>query len=119
MKRAILGRTTNDLRQELVLLKEGARIAAAKFEELRRQAESFKIKALRRHLEDRRRHVARSRGFTLVSRNGKRLGTSLGIAAAGSIIAGMVTKDKRAAANAGLSTFYSVLKEAGKTDCAV
>lgn len=104
---------------ELTLLKEGALITAARFDGLRRQAEALKIMATRFHLENQRRHIAGSRGFSSISRDGKALGISLGTAGLASVIVGIMSKDTLAAANAVLSTFNTVPQEVGKTDCIV
>jgi hypothetical protein len=119
MKNPILGKTLNDLRQKLDSVRRHAHAASIAFEELRTQAESLKIRALKHHLDRQRVLLAGSRGFITIMRNRKALRTSLVIAAAASAVTGVLSKDKLAAANAGLSTLDGMLQEAGRTDCAV
>jgi hypothetical protein len=119
MKTAGWGKTLNDFRQELISIKGRAHAGAVRFEELRRHAECLKMEVLVRELEDQRKSLVRSRGSTSIARDRKILRTSLGIAAATSLVTGILTKDKLVAANAGLSILDSVLKGLGETDCVV
>jgi len=119
MSRNGWGETLNDLRQELTSIQNKAKAVSIRFEELRKEAESFKITVLTHQLEERRGSLACSRGFRSIARDGNSLGASVGLAAAGFILAGIMTKDKFAALNAGLSGFDGVLKGLGETSWAV
>jgi hypothetical protein len=111
--------TLDELKQEIASIKGRAGTFSTKFEEVRRQAESFKIAFLNHRLEAQRRSLARTRGYTSIMRDGKRLGASLGAAAAGLIFGGIITRDKFAAVNAGLSSFDATLQGLGDTAWAV
>ena len=97
--------TLDELKQEIASIKGRAGTFSMKFEEMRRQAESFKIAFLNHRLEAQRRSLARTRGYTSIMRDGKRLGASLGAAAAGLIFGGIITRDKFAALHTGISAF--------------
>jgi len=119
MSRNDWGKLLCDLGQDLALIKNKAKMVSIRFEELQRQAESIKISVLSDQLEEQRESLAHRRGFASIARNGKRLRASLGVAAALSILAGMMTKDKSVAVNAGLSSFDGVIKGLGETSWAV
>ena len=86
-----------------------------KFKELCRQTESFKVTFLTYRLEQERRSIARTRGYTSIMRYGKGLRASLGAGVAGLIVGGIMSRDKLVAVNAGLSSFDAVLRELGDT----
>ena len=111
--------TLDELKQEIASIKGRAGTFSMKFEEICRQAESFKIAFLNHRLEAQRRSLARTRGYTSIMRDRKRLGASLGAAAAGLIFGGIITRDKFAAVNAGLSSFDATLQGLGETAWAV
>jgi len=111
--------TLDDLKQDIASIKNRAGIFSTKFEEVSRQAESLKIAFLDHRLEAQSRSLARTRGYTSIMRDGKRLGASLGAAAIGLIFGGIVTRDKFAAINAGLSSFDATLQGLGETAWAV
>lgn len=113
------GKVLKDLRQDLALTEDKAKMVSISFEELRRGAESIKIRVLSHQLEEQRKSLALMRGFTSIARNGKKLRASVGLAAAGFILAGITTKDKFAALSAGLSSFDAVLEGFGETSWAV
>ncbi len=108
-------KSVNDLRQEVTLIRSRARICSGKFQELRRQVECCKVQFLTYQLEVKRKSLARSRGV----KNGKGLPAALGIAAAASILTGIMRKDRFAAANAGLSRLNGALQRLGETDWAI
>jgi len=111
--------TLDELKQEIESIKGRAETFSMKFEQMRRQAESFKIAFLNHRLEAQRRSLAWTRGYTSIMRDRKGLGASLGVAAAGLIFGGIITRDKFAAVNAGLSSFDAALRELGETAWAV
>ena len=113
------GKTLNDLRKELTSIQNKAKTVSIRFEELRKEAESFKITVLTHQLEERRGSLARSRGFRSIARDGNSLGASVGLVASGFILAGIITKDKLTALNAALSSFDGVVKGFGETSWAV
>ena len=86
--------TLDDLKKEVASIKGRAGISSIEFEEMRKRAESFKVSFLKHRLEERRRSVARSRGYTSITKDGKKFGASLGAAAVGSIVAGIASRDK-------------------------
>jgi hypothetical protein len=107
------------LRQQLASIKSRANKDSARFQELSKQAEYFKIRFLAHQLEARRKFLALSRGAVSLTKNKKGLATTLGIAAGASIIAGMMTKDGIAAANVGVKGLSGALQELGETGWAV
>ena len=111
--------TLDELKQDIAAIKGRAGALSMKFEEVLRQAELLKVAFLNHILEEQIMSVARTRGYTSIMRDKKRLGASLGAAAAGLILGGIITKDKFAAASAGLSSFDAVLQGFGETACAV
>jgi hypothetical protein len=106
-------------KQEITSIESGAGLFSTKFEELRRQTEAFKIISLNHQLEEHRRFLARARGYASVTRDRRQLGASLGVAAAGLILAAIVTRDKFIAAKAGLSSFDAAVDGFGDTAWAV
>ncbi len=111
--------TLNDFKEEIASIKSVAEVFSMKFERIRRQAESFKIAFLNHRLEEQRRSVARTRGYTSIMRDRKRLGASLGLAAVGLIAAAIITRDKFTAINTGLSSFDATLRGLGEATWAV
>ena len=109
MKSHILGKTLNNIRQKLDSVRRHTHAASIAFEELRTQAESLKIRALKHHLDRQRALLAGSRGLITIMRNRKALRSSLVIAAAASAVTGVLSKDKWSAANAGLSALDGML----------
>jgi len=107
--------TLDELKQEIASIKSRSGTFSTKFEEVRRQAESLKIAFLNHRLEVQRRSLARTRGYTSIMRDGKRLGASLGAAAAGLIFGGIITRDKFAALHTGISAFDGALQGLGQT----
>jgi len=107
--------TLDELKQEIASIKSRSGTFSTKFEEVRRQAESLKIAFLNHRLEAQRRSLARTRGYTSIMRDGKRLGASLGAAAAGLIFGGIITRDKFAALHTGMSAFDGALQGLGQT----
>ena len=100
----------NDWQQGLSLIQSQAKMLSVKFENRLRQAESLKIAAINHQLEKHRKSLARHRGTTSIGRDGKRLYAGLGVAVAASLLVGIMTKGKFAAANAGLSGFDGVIQ---------
>ena len=107
--------TLDELKQEIASIKSRSGTFSTKFEEVRRQAESLKIAFLNHRLEAQRRSLARTRGYMSIMRDGKRLGASLGAAAAGLIFGGIITRDKFAALHTGMSAFDGALQGLGQT----
>ena len=62
----------------------------------------------------RRKVLARQRGAELVTKDSKEMRTSLAVSAIGLVLGGLVTKDKYAALNAGLSGSDGVIQEFGE-----
>ena len=60
MSRNGWGGTLNDLRQELTSIQNKAKMVSIRFEELHKEAESFKITVLIHQLEERRESLVRS-----------------------------------------------------------
>jgi|GEM_PF-2418379 hypothetical protein len=108
-----------DIRQEVNLIKGHADKTSKKFKELQRQAEYYKIRFLTYELEGKRKSLTHSRGFASIVKNGNGLTAALGIAAAASILTGMMSNDRLTAANAGLSGFNGALQGLGQTDWAI
>ncbi len=111
--------TLDDLKQEIAAIKGRAGMLSVKFQQMSRQAESFKVQFLNRRFGERRRSLARIRGYTSIMRDGKGLGVSLGVAVLGLVVAGAVTKDGSTAINAGASSFGGAVQGLGETSWAV
>jgi len=111
--------TIDDLKKELTWIENSSHGIGSRFEILQREAESLKIEFLKYSLEKQREAVACQRGFNLLIRDRKKIGTGLAVAAGGLILGGLIAKDKYAALNAGLSGFNGVLQGFGETRWAV
>ncbi len=111
--------TIADLKKELACIETSSQGVGRHFEILQREAESLKIEFLKYSLEKQRKAVARQRGFALLIRDRKKIRTGLAVTASGSILGGLIAKDKYAALNAGLSGFNGVLQGFGETRWAV
>jgi hypothetical protein len=111
--------TIADLKKELACIESSSQGIGRRFGILQREAESLKIEFLKYSLEKQRKAAARQRGFDLLIRDRKKIGTGLAVAAGGLILGGLIAKDKYAALNAGLSGFNGVLQGFGETRWAV
>ena len=111
--------TITDLKKELACIESSSQGIGRRFEIIQREAESLKIEFLRYSLEKQRKAVASQRGFALLIRDRKKIGTGLAVTAGGLILGGLIAKDKYAALNAGLSGFNGVLQGFGETRWAV
>jgi hypothetical protein len=111
--------TIANLKKELAWIESSSQGIGRRFEILQREAESLKIEFLKHSLEKQRKALARQRGLDLLIRDRKKIGTGLAVAAGGLILGGLITKDKYAALNAGLSGFDGVLQGFGETRWAV
>ncbi len=106
------------MKKELAYIESSSQGVGRRFEILQREAESLKIEFPKYSLEKQRRAVARERGFALLIRGRKKIGTGLAVTAGGLILGGLIAKDKYAL-NAGLSGFNGVLQGFGETRWAV
>ena len=111
--------TIANLKKELACIESSSQAVGRCFEILQREAESLKIEFLKYSLEKQRKAVARQRGFALLIRDRKKIGTGLAVTAGGLILGGLIAKHKDAALNAGLSGFNGVLQGFGETRWAV
>ena len=111
--------TIVDLKKELACIESSSQGVGRRFEILQREAESLKIEFLKYSLEKQREAVARQKGFALLIRDRKKIGTGLAVTAGALILGGLIGKDKHAALNAGLSGFNGVLQGFGETRWAV
>jgi hypothetical protein len=109
-----IGKTLTDFGQELTLIESRAEEILSRFEVLRRQAEFLKVESLGRHLEERRKGIARSRGFTILLKDKRKVRDSLLVTAGSLILGGLISKDKFAAINAGMSGFDGALRGLGE-----
>jgi len=108
-----------ELRNELAYIEGECRAIGRRIEILRLEAESLKMEFLEHSLEKRREAVARQRGFTLLTRDKKKIAASLAVTAANSILGGVIARDKYAALGAGLSGFNGMTQVFGETRWAV
>ncbi|MFC2014788.1 hypothetical protein ACFLUP_02210 [Chloroflexota bacterium] len=106
----------SDLTQELTFIRRRASISTGNFQECRKQVERSKVQFLAYQIEAKRKFLARSRGVASVAKDRKGLPAILGIAAAASVLAGIITKDASCAANGGLSGLSGALQGLGETD---
>jgi len=118
MRETFWKKTLTDLRHQLDLIHSRAHEDAVRFEELREQIESTKIRFLVYQLDTRRKFLARSRGAAYIAEPRKSL-PLLGVSAAISILTGMITKDGDAAMNVGIRGLNGALQGLGETDWAV
>ncbi len=107
-----------DLRHQLDLIQSLAHEDSVRFEKLREQIESTKIRFLVYQLGTRRKFLARSRGVASLVKHKKTL-PLLGVSAGMSIITGLITKDGVAAMNVGTRGFNGALRRLGETRWAV
>ena len=110
-----MGKTLVDFGQELTSIESRARGISDRFEALQRQAEFLKMESLQRYLEERRKEVARSRGFTMLLKDKRKVRDSLLLAAGSLIAGGLISKDKLVALNAGMSGFDGAIQGLGET----
>ena len=108
-----------NFKKELAHIEGSSQDVGRSYEILRREAESLKVEFLEHSLEKQRKAIARQRGLASLIGDRKKIGAGLAVTAGASILAGLLTKDKDAALNAGLSGFYGVLQELGETRWAV
>jgi len=118
MKEANWENTLEDLRHRLDLIQSRAHEDAVRFEELREQIESTKIRFLVYQLDTRRKFLARSRGIATLAEP-KKILPLLGVSAGISILTGMITKDRDAAMNVGIRGLNGALLRLGETEWAV
>ncbi len=109
----------NALRQEITQIVSGARTSSGKFQGLQKQSECCKAQFLTYEIDAKCKSLARSRGTTSITQNGKGLPLALGIAAAATILMRGVSKDRFAPADAGISGFSGALQGLGETDWAI
>ena len=112
-------RTVADLKEELACIESSSRGVSRRFEILQRQAELLKIEFLRYSLEKQRTVATRQRGFAFITKDKKKVRTSLIVAVGSFILGGLLSKDKDAALTAGLSGFTGALQGFGETRWAV
>jgi hypothetical protein len=108
-----------DFKRELAYVESSSQDVGRRYEILQREAESLKLEFLEHSPEKQRKAIARQRGLALLIRDRRKVGAGLAVTAGASILAGLITKDKDAALNAGLSGLYGVLQEFGETRWAV
>lgn len=106
--------TLAGLKKELTRIESESRNICHQLEMPREEVEPLKIEFLQDSLEKQRKAVARQRGISSLIKDKKKVGTSLALAAGGLILGGLITKDKYAALNAGMSTFNGVLQGFGE-----
>jgi hypothetical protein len=111
--------TLVNLKNELASIKGKAEEISDRFPTLAREAESLKIELLEHSLEKQRRSVARRRGVVSLTRDKKKIGTTLAMGVGGLILDGLITKDKYSALNTGLSVLDHALQAYGATEYAV
>ncbi len=105
--------TLAKMRQELTLIEAHAEWISRRFQCLQGEVEVSKVELLQRLLEQRIESEARQRGVVSVMKDRKRLRNSVLVAASGFILGGLLTKDKWAALNAGLSGLDGTLQGFG------
>lgn len=105
--------TLAKMRQELTLIEAQTEIISRQSEHLQREVESSKVELLQRLLEQKIASEARRRGVVSVMKDRKRLRNSMLVAAGGFILGALLTQDKWAALNAGLSGLDGTLQGLG------
>ncbi len=118
MRETFWKKTLTDLRHQLDLIHSRAHEDAVRFEELREQIESTKIRFLVYQLDRRRKFLARSRGAAYIAEPRKSL-PLLGVSAWISILTGIITKDGDTAMNVGIGGLSGALLRLGETEWAV
>jgi hypothetical protein len=114
-----LAQTIVNLKKELASIEISSHRIGGRFGMLQREAESLKIDFLKYSLEKQRKTIAYQRGLAIVIGGKRKMGTSLAIAVSGLVLGGLMTKDKYAALNAGLSGFDGTVQGFGETRWAV
>ena len=118
MRETFWKKTLTDLSHQLDLIQSRAHEDSVRFEELREQIESTKIRFLVYQLDTRCKFLARSRGTASLFEPKKGL-PLLGVSAVLSILTGMITKDGDAAMNVGIRGLNGALLGLGETKWAV
>jgi hypothetical protein len=111
--------TLPEMRQELTLIESRAKKVSLQLQALVREMESSKIELLQKLLEQKIESEARRRGVVLVKKDTRRLGIGVLFGAGSFIIGGLLTKDKWAALNSGLSGLDGALQGFGRASWVV
>ena len=119
MSNSSWNQTIVNLKNELASIKGRAEEISNRFQMLGGEAESLKIEFLQQSLEKQRGYVARCRGVVSLTRDKKKIGTILAVAAGGFILDGLITKNKYAALNTGMSGLDGALRRYGEAEWAV
>jgi hypothetical protein len=106
--------TLAKMRQELTLIDTRAKKISQHFQKLTREVESLKVESLQKLLEKKIKSEALRRGVASVIRDRKRLKSGALFAAGNFIIGGLLTQDKWAALNSGLSGLDGALQGFGR-----
>jgi len=112
-------RAIADSRKGLARIESSSRALSRRFEILQLEAELPKVEFLEDSLQKQRTAVARQRGFAFLIRDREKSRIGLAVSAGMFLIWGLITQDKDAALNAGLSGLYGVSQELGETGWAV
>lgn len=119
MLESTLSQKISDLKKELASIESASHQISHRLELIPRETESLKMDVLKHVLEKRRVATARQRGLTSAIKDGRKMGTGLAVAIAGSVITGLITKDKYAVINGGISGFNGTMQGFGETEWAV
>lgn len=107
-------KTLDDFGQGLTLIESRAKAVLSRSEVLQREAELLKIESFQHYLVKQMKAIARSRGFTTLVTDKRKIRDSFLVAAGSLILGGLFTKDRFAALNAGLSGFDGYLQGLGE-----
>jgi len=119
MSESTLSQKISDLQKELASIQSNSRQITHRIELIPGKAESLKMDILKHALEKRRVAAARQRGSTLAFQDNRKMWASLGAAAIGSVISGLIIKGKYAALYGGLSGFDGAMQGLGEAEWAV
>ena len=106
--------TLAKMRQKLTLIETRAKKISQHFQQLTREVESLKVESLQKLLAKKIKSEARRRGIASVIRDRKRFESGALSAVGNFIIGGLLTQDKWAAVNSGLSGLDGALQGFGR-----
>ena len=106
--------TLAKMRQELTLIETRAKKISQHFQKLTREVESLKVESLQKLLAKKIKSEALGRGVASVIRDRKRFESGAFSAVGNFIIGGLLTQDKWAAVNSGLSGLDGALQGFGR-----
>lgn len=113
MKKLSFDDAFRNLNRQLVSIEGITRGVISKFDDLVRETDLLKLEIIEHVLENKRMSQASQLGFAVMKQDKKKLIIGLASAIGGSLLQGVVTKDKSSALPAGISSFNGFLRGLG------